>query len=388
MLTNQDIIYCSNDWHADNRTSAHHIVRKLYQNNRVLYVEASGLRAPNATSHDLKRIVKKVFQFLRGSKKINGNLYIFSPILIPYHKYTIIQKLNKQLLTWSIKRQCKKLKFHRPLLWLIIPHMVMLVGKLQTQGVIYYCVDDFAAMPGVASNTIRQFDHQLTMLADVIFTPSEALYNNKKAINPNVFLSPHGVDMDHFAQVFQKNLPIPADIRTIGTPIIGFFGLIAAWIDLALIKTIALQHPDWSIVLIGRVVVDISKYKAINNIHFLKQKPFELLPNYAKRFDVAIIPYILNQQVMHANPIKLKEYLAMGKPVVAVRTPEIERFAHVLEIADNASEFIEKIELTLKTDSLSKRQQRINSLQGYTWQERFNDISQRVQAIVVNKTFK
>ena len=127
-------------------------------------------------------------------------------------------------------------------------------------------------------------------------------------------------------------------------PIVGFFGLIEQWIDLDLIDEIAVRRPQWSIVLIGRMAVPGHPVCNRPNVHLLGKRPYDELPAYGKAFDAAIIPYHLTQQVLHANPIKLREYLAMGKPVVSVSTPEIDKYADVVEIARSREDFIAKLD--------------------------------------------
>src|SRR5262249_16807268 len=130
-------------------------------------------------------------------------------------------------------------------------------------------------------------------------------------------------------------------------PVIGFFGLIEAWIDLELVEYLAQRRPSWTFAMIGRVAVQQPGIKACPNVVFLGPRPYGLLPSYGRAFDAAIIPYHLTQQVLHANPLKLREYLAMGKPIVAVRTPEIAQFEDVVRIADTREEFLEHLDSVL-----------------------------------------
>jgi len=313
----------------------------LSKSNRLLYIEASGLRAPDASVHDIKRIFSKLKKIFIGARKVSDNVRVYSPLIIPFHKYAFIKRINKFILVYSIKRVAKRLGFKKPILWIVIPHMSVVINNLDEKLVVYYCVDDFSSLPGVDAKAILEHDVAVTEKADVIFTPSQPLYEKKTKMNSNTYLSPHGVNIDHFAKVFNKDIDVPEEMRGFDKPIIGFFGLIERWIDLELIKYVAQAKPQCSIVLIGRVVQDISSFDGIKNVHFLGAHPYDLLPNYAKLFDVAVIPYKLNEQVYNANPIKLREYLAMGKPVVSVRSPEMEKFSDVIYISDGYKEFVD-----------------------------------------------
>jgi len=385
MLKDQDIIYFSNDWDADNKTSSHHIAEQLAKHNRLLYVESSGLRAPKSSAHDIRRIGRKIGKFFKGARKVGDSVYVFSPMLIPLHRFGFIRALNQRILVSSLSSMCRQLGFKNPIVWIVIPHMVTVIGKLQEKLVVYYCVDSFSSLPNVESSAIAQYDQELTKKADIIFTPSQPLYEEKKQVNANTFLSPHGVDVEHFGKVQDANLPIPEDIARIKKPIIGFFGLIEHWVDLKLIRYIAERKPEYSLVLIGRVAQDINGLKDIPNVYFLGPRNYEELPAYAKAFDVALLPYVLNKQVYNANPIKLREYLAGGKPVVSVTSPEIEKFRDVIAIADSYEDFVFCIESSLKENSAQKIKSRIDKVIDCSWEGRFDNIAKIVHSFLENK---
>jgi glycosyltransferase involved in cell wall biosynthesis len=380
MLENNDIIYFSNDWNADNKTSGHHIADQLKKNNRLFYIEASGLRAPSASTHDLGRIFSKIAAFVKGPRKVEDNVHVFSPLILPFHKFAFVKRINKRLLIHALRAMCRKFGIQKPILWIVIPHMSAVVGKLNEKLVVYYCVDDFSSLPGVLAGPVREYDRYLTKRADLVFTPSIPLYEKKKALNKNVHLSPHGVDIAHFEKVFDPDLPVPEDAKNIKHPVIGFFGLIEKWIDLDLIKFIAVKRPDFSILLIGRVVQDIAMFANVPNVHFLGARPFADLPRYAKLFDVAIIPYVLNDQVFNANPIKLREYLAMGKPVVSVRNPEIEKFSDVVRISDDYEGFLNNIIAALDENDPKSVEKRRAAVKDSSWDQRFKAISKIVES--------
>jgi glycosyltransferase involved in cell wall biosynthesis len=163
-------------------------------------------------------------------------------------------------------------------------------------------------------------------------------------------------------------------------PIVGFFGLIERWIDLDLVDFLAERRPQWTFVLIGRLAVPAESLKSRANVHFPGKRAFDDLPAYGKQFDAAIIPYHLNQQVMHANPLKLREYLAMGKPTVSVRTPEIEKYADVVEIADSYEEFLTKLDAILAhRDPPTEVQRRMNRVATESWDARLTEVFEIVR---------
>ncbi|MFA5143018.1 MAG: glycosyltransferase [Candidatus Omnitrophota bacterium] len=375
MLKNENIIYFGNDWNADNRTSSHHIALQLSRDNRVLYIEASGLRPPKMSGHDITRVYKKMLKVFSEPKKVSDSIYVYSPLILPFHGNALLKIINKRLLGFLIKRVAKKLGFKNSILWIIAPHMAMAVDALNNNRMIYYCVDDFSSMPGVKHDLVSDYDAFLTASANAVFTPSIPLYEKKLKANKNTFLSPHGVDIRHFSTEVNNKTQAPDDIKDLKHPVIGFFGLIEKWVDLELIKEVATKKPDWSILMIGRVAQDISGLAGLKNIIFLGAKPYSVIPDYGKSFDVAIMPYVLNDQVYNANPIKLREYLCMGKPVVSVRTPEVEKFSDVVEIADGYADFIKKIEKCLVCDNEAKIKERIAKVAKLSWENRCAEIS-------------
>jgi len=254
-----------------------------------------------------------------------------------------------------------------------------LAGNMKEKGVVYYCVDEYSAQPGVDAATILEMEKELIIAADIVFTVSDELLKRKKAINPNTFLSLHGVDVAHFSQGVIKVLETPEDIRNISKPIIGFFGLIQPRVDLNLIKYLAEKRPQYEFLLIGLVAQDITSLKSCKNVHFLGTRNYKELPKYLSAFDVAIMPYRLDSEMKNSNPIKTREYLAGGKPVVSVRIKEVEKYQPMVLIADNKEEFLSCIDEAIEKDSEDKRRERLCAMKKESWDFRVESISKLVQ---------
>jgi glycosyltransferase involved in cell wall biosynthesis len=370
----RDILYFGNDWFAENRTSSHHIARCLARDHRVFYLECPGLRAPKGSTRDVRKIFTKLWRFARGASLVEadseagqGSLYVRTLFQIPLHRFALIRLLNQWLLWLTIKWLMVRTGIRRPIAWHVIPHLANIAGKVGEERVVYYCIDDYAALPDVDVKSIRTMDESLSRRADIVFVASETLLADKRRMNANTYLSPHGVDVAHFAKAQELDAACPADIADLPRPIIGFFGLIERWIDLDLVSTLAQRRPEWSFAMLGRVAVPASDVPHHSNLHFLGQRPYELLPSYGRAFDVSIIPYRPTTQVLHANPLKLREYLAMGKPVVSVSTPEIENFRDVVAIATSPSQFEEMIEAATRPGNINvndvrRRQERVRDM--------------------------
>ncbi len=219
----------------------------------------------------------------------------------------------------------------------MVPHVMTLAGAVGEDLTVQYCVDDYASMPDVDAAHITRMDEELCRRADLVFVTSQTLVERKQRFADRVVVSPHGVDVAHFRRATDTSLPLPPEMAELSGVVIGYYGLIEAWTDLDLVKALAVRHPEWTFVMIGRVAVP--EVPQLPNLHFFGRRPYQELPDYGRRFDVSIIPYRFTHQVLFANPIKLREYLAMEKPIVAVPTPEIDKFADLVRIATTVDEW-------------------------------------------------
>jgi glycosyltransferase involved in cell wall biosynthesis len=374
-INDSTILFFGNDWFAENRTSSHQIARWLARGRQVYYIECPGLRAPKSSGRDLKKIWVKLGRFLRGAREVQEGLIVRTLLQLPFHRFAWVRRINKALLLATLRWLMWREGIHRPICWFMIPHLSSVVGHLNEGLSVYYCIDDYAALPDVDPIAVRAMDEELTRKADLVFVASDTLLPTKLALNPDTYVSPHGVDFDHFAQAQDVALAVPADIKDLPRPVIGFFGLIERWIDLDLVDFLADQRPHWTFLMIGRVAIPDDQVLRRPNIHYLGKRPYEDLPAYGKQFDAAIIPYRLTQQVLHANPIKLREYLAMGKPVVSVSTPEIDKYAEVDEIAGTREEFLAKLDKVLaRGTSAQEIHPRMERVASESWDARLTEI--------------
>jgi glycosyltransferase involved in cell wall biosynthesis len=156
-------------------------------------------------------------------------------------------------------------------------------------------------------------------------------------------------------------------LRSIPKPIIGFFGTISPWLDFDLIIDIAKTRPDWSLVFLGPADTDVKSLTKFRNVYFVGKIPYELLPEYAMAFDVAIIPFLVNELTVSVNPLKLLEYLACGLPIVTTKLPEIRKFSNLIYIANGPLDFMENIKKALSEDSEKMKVRRIEEARKHSW---------------------
>lgn len=380
--TNQDLVflYFGNHWFAENRTSSHQIARELAKRYTVHYFQCPGLRAPGGSGRDLKKVIAKIWGFLRGAQKVPEGLKVRTLLQLPFHRFRLIRQLNRFLLKATVRWVMWREGIDRPITWFHIPHLPQLVGELNESLSVYYCIDDYAAFPGVNAEAVRAMDEETTRRADVVFIASDTLLDSKKALNPNTHVSPHGVEISHFARAQEDRLAVPADVAHLPRPVIGFFGLIERFIDLDLIDYLAEQRPQWTFLLIGRVAVPENEIPRRPNLHLIGKRPYDELPAYGKLFDAALIPYRSGAWSFHANPIKLREYLAMGKPIVSVDTPQIRKFSDLVDIASTREEFLAALDrIVARPPSAEDIQRRMNRVRASSWDQRVKEVVETLE---------
>jgi glycosyltransferase involved in cell wall biosynthesis len=375
------IVYFGNTWSTDHRTSSHHIAAHLALRTQLLYIECPGLRAPAATGRDLRRTVERIWQALRGERRTDDGMLVATLLQIPFRRGRLFVRVNEWLARATIRRLLKRQRMSGVVSWAVVPHVTHIAGRLGERLLVYYCIDDYAALPGVDERIVSEMDGELTRRSDLVFVAAATLLESKRAANPSTSLSPHGVDYEHFAQAQDRTAPVAADIADITGPVVGCIALIERWIDIELIDEVAKANPSATVVVIGRIAVPSAGLSTRPNIRWLGPRPYQSLPSYGRRFDVAIIPYRPTRQVMNANPLKLREYLAMGIPIVSVATPEIDQFASLVSIARRREDFAGLVSSALGAPRDEKAvAARMAAARSMSWQSRVDEIVRTLDA--------
>jgi len=386
MLKGKNIIlFSSDDWDSGLKTSKYHVAVRFARENRVLFINSLGLKAPKLRSSGLSKILNRIHQWVRAYRKINPHLYVHTPVVLPFQGMKAIQRLNRFVLINSIRSLQKRLRLTNPIVLIFIPTAVDVIGHLNERGVVYYCIDELTGYEYVDERNLIKLEDRLLAKADCVIASSAELADAKRKANKNTVYMPHGVDWGLFRSAVEQDLEIPGDIAGIKKPIIGFYGYISEdWVDSDLLKQIGNLRPDWSIVLIGKSAIDMTKLTAQKNIHFLGVKPFEDLPKYAKAFDVAIIPFKINKLTLNSNPLKLLEYLAAGKPIVSVDIPEVAKHKGMVEIESTSEGFVKAIERSLEEDSVEEMYKRSDYVKSESWDSRIDIISEFINRSIFN----
>ncbi len=384
MLEGHDIICFCNDWDGD-PLSKKHIMQRMARRNRVLWVNSIGNRNPTATVRDFKRIVNKLGKFLGGLRRVEQNLWVFSPLALPFHGNAAARRINRFCLSASLRRACRRLGFRNPITWSFVPSSGDVVGTLGEKFIVYHCVDEYSEFSGTDKAAILELERRLIEKSDVVFVSSGPLEQSKRRLNPCTFLVTHGVDVEHFRRACAPETAVPAEIASLPRPVVGFYGLIADWVDLALVRKMALARPQWSFVLIGKLDTDPAPVAGLPNVHLPGRKSYGDLPAWCKGMDVAISPFVINELTLAANPLKLREYLAAGLPAVSTALPEAERIGGYLRVGKSDDDFLYQVESLLaeRTNGSGGPQLAISrSMDNESWDAKVEELSRIVAGLM------
>jgi len=397
MLEGQDILcFASERWEGvwKNR---HQIMSRLARRNRVLFVEPRpylrevlGLSKQKLTEVSLSPRHLVTPSRLRH---VRDGLYVYRPPRwAPLTGRQPLKALTDALRRRHLLRAMARLGMRHPILWLIRPDQLDVIGRYGERLVLYHVVDEYAAyemefedqVGTERRKAIMAMEREMLRRADLVIVTSPALLEAKRPFNPHTYLVRNGVDYAAFNAALADPSPPPSDIASLPEPVIGFVGVINEKIDLRLLRDVAQAHPEWSLALVGPVTLRFHREQLawldLPNVHFLGFKPVEQLPRYMAACQVCLMPYKVNEWTRHIDPLKMYEYLASGRPVVSTDIPSARDFAPPLRIAHDVSGFVGEIEAALvETDDAQREEFRQLAAQ-HTWEARVEELSAHIEA--------
>ena len=221
---------------------------------------------------------------------------------------------------------------------------------------IYDCMDELSAFK-FAPSSLKAQEMELMDRADLIFTGGQTLFEEKRKYHKAIYPFPSSIDKEHFGSARKANIS-PEDQCQISGIKVGFFGVIDERFDIELIADMAQQKPEWQFILIGPVVkIDPDSLPRLNNIHYLGQRSYKDLPNYLSGWDIALIPFLLNESTKYISPTKTPEYLAAGIPVISSAITDVVTpygVKNLVSIARTPEEFVAAAEAALSTTDKSQ----------------------------------
>lgn len=376
-LRGRDIICFAQDWTGD-PLSKTHLMRALARDNRVLWVNSIGLRAPSASAADLRRSLSKLKAVATPLKEVEPNIFVLNPLSVPAYGLPFMRAFNRLALRLQVRRAMRRLAFRRAVNYVFLPPAALVAGKLKEELVIYHCVDEYAAFSDIQAGPILEMEEILLRRADIVFASAELLVQSKARHNPRTHLVRHGVDFAHFSRALDPATEVPAEVASLPRPVIGFFGLVADWVDVDLMAAVARHFAHGSLVVLGKVTTDVSALESLPNVRLLGRRPYAELPAYCKGFDVALMPFRVNELTLNANPLKVREYLAAGLPVVSTPIPEVEVLG-LCRIADGPEETIREVQAALASPGPDRA--RSEAVRGESWEARLDEIRRHLAAL-------
>ena len=374
-LDNRFPIVCFGDDWGKHQTSNQHLMRAFVRRgHRVVWINSIGARAPRFDLVDAKKIASKLKSALRPAGEPRDNPMVLSPLALPLPQCRWARRMNVHRISRHLGRFLRQHGIERHLLWICGPIAAEFIGALGEKASVYYCADEYAALPRAPVRAVRDLEARALTSADITLVVSERLLEKKSPQANRIALLRHGVDHAHFRRAMLDETPTPAAMADIPQPVIGLIGRIDDWMDTDLLAHIATSRPEWSVVVVGSVVTRRRAWMKLSNVHCLGPRPYRDLPSYVKAMAVTILPYRINQQTLCCNPLKLREYLAAGRPVVSVAVPEVQQYLPWVRVAHSAEEFTASIGDVLRSDGPEQQRARSESVADESWDRRAEEV--------------
>jgi len=379
------VCFGGEDWWYHNRGHVDmQLMQRFAARGRVLYVNSIVMRKFNVGEGGMfwRRVRRKVASIRRGMSEEKPGFFVYSPLTLPVHHVWAAARLNQAGLKLQVKRAMRKIGIARPIVWVACPPALETAAAIAGEALVYQRTDRYEEYPGVDSGEIRRMDRELKKRADLTVFVNHALYEAEGAECRRAFLSDHGVDYEFFAEA-EKDARMPEEIKALPRPIIGFFGGIDDHtMDVALAAEVARMRPKYSFVFVGSASADLGPFEGLSNARFVGKKAYEEIPHYGKCFDVAIMPWRQNEWIKMCNPVKLKEYLALGKPVVSTPFRELEHYREVAYVARGAEEFAAALDRAIAEDSPERKAARRERVRGHTWDAKAEEVLRAIREAV------
>ncbi|MEV4176196.1 glycosyltransferase [Nonomuraea sp. NPDC049709] len=375
------VCFSAQDWWYHNRAhSDFQLMRSVAGRRKVLVVNSIGMRmpTPGRTTQPLRRIGRKLRSVAKFVRRPMPDFYVMSPLPLPFYGSPLLRRVNAVLVRAQVRVVCRAIGLTEPVIMVTIPTAWDVVRPMRRRALLFNRSDRHSAFPESDTGTIQGLEEALLRRADHVLYVSGALMAEERHLTGDrAHFLDHGVDLEHFT----RRDRLPADLADIPGPRVGFFGALDDFVvDFDLLERIAADLPDVSLVLIGDATVPMERLTEHPNVHWLGFRPYEDIPAYGSGFDVAIMPWLDNAWIRHANPIKLKEYLALGLPVVSTDFAELANYTDRVRAVTDPAEFIAAIRSTLDDGGPREPQALRESVLGASWSSRAAELMAMAEA--------
>jgi glycosyltransferase involved in cell wall biosynthesis len=392
MLKDRSIIcFAGEDWWYHHPHSKNHIMKRLARENRVMFVNSISMGLPSVRSADFfAKIRRKLKSYAKFVRRTPEGIVVVTPIVTPFFGSAWGRALNRALLIVQLRLLMLVYGFGRTVLWIAIPTARDVVGWLREDVLVYQVSDKYEANTmdhATKQGLIRSLHEDQLDEADLVYYSGRKLFEEATDHREKSHLLEQAVDFEHFASTTGwDDHVVPADIAEIPRPVLGYFGQVDSWlIDQKLVRYVSERRPEWSWVFIGLKARPL-EVEALPNVHHLGSKNYYDLPAYASHFDVCVLPWVTdNEFVNYGSAIKVREYLATGKPVVITPLYEYERFDGPLRIARSYDHFVELVDAAIveeRAGDAAARVARQELVRDKTWDVRTEQVSDEIEAVL------
>ncbi|HKI32057.1 MAG TPA: hypothetical protein VKA46_09325 [Gemmataceae bacterium] len=334
------LLVFADDW-GRHPSSCQHLVGHLLPRHRVAWVNTIGMRTPRLDLATLRRGLEKAHQWLRpraprATEALPANLSVHNPRMWPWFTRGLDRRLNCRLLRRALLPVVQALP-EPPVAVTTLPIVADLMGALPVRRWVYYCVDDFSVWPGLDQKTLGALEEVVVRRADVLIAVSQTLQARLAVMGRESHLLTHGIDAE-----FWSGPGIPLETATLAglkRPLVVFWGVTDRRMDTAFVRRLATDLAQGTILLVGPADDPDPALLALPRVVRRSPLPFAQLPALAREAAVLVMPYADLPVTRAIQPLKLKEYLATGRPVVVRRLPATEPWGDCLDLADTPEEF-------------------------------------------------
>ncbi len=363
------LLVFAEDW-GRHSSSCQHLVPHLLDRHDVYWINTIGTRRPRLNLPTIRRALEKARHWLlrqAAAVPLPAHLRVVSPVMWPYFTTAFDRRLNLALLRRQLLPLLNSLP-QPPIAITKIPIVADLMGVLPVKHWVYYCVDDFSQWPGLDQPTLERMEKLVVQRADRIISVSEVLQERLAQMGRSSRLLTHGVDLDFWRAVTPGD-PLPA-LAGRERPWIVFWGMVDPRMDVTFVRRLAAELIHGTIILAGPEADVAPELVSCPRVVRVGPLPFAELPRLGQSADVIIMPYIDHPVTRAMQPLKLKEYLATGKPVVVRDLPATRPWADCLDLADTPEAFAQAVQLRLRTGLPSSQERARTQLAGESWAEK------------------
>lgn len=378
-------------------TNKQHIMSRLAARHRVLYVNFGAELAWRVVQRKLRGAPASLLTprslLLSPAIEIDRGVEVLDFATLPKWPFLPVP----QRIGWTARTQLtllarylKREGIEDAVIWVYHPAYGGAVTELPHGLIVYDCVDEYTAVPPYtqAPEWIERQEAALCRAADLVFCTSKTLLEAKRPFHPEATHLVENVgDAVHFERALSPDLAVPADLAALPRPVVGFTGAVnAEKLDISWLEALASRRPSYSIALIGPVTQSpaIQRLARAPNVHLLGHRDYGVLPAYVKGFDVAVIPYALNEYTRGVFPLKFFEFLASGRPLVVSALPALQQHYEAVFVARDEAEFIALCDRAV-ADPENGRAARVELARHNSWDHRVERLMAHVEAAFERK---